>query len=64
MVRFATRIIRFLKAEDGPTAVEYGMILMLIFLACLSVVLAIGQVTEGSFDHSGKQITEAIEGHP
>ena len=32
--------IRFLKAEDGPTAVEYAVMLALIILAVIGTVLA------------------------
>ncbi len=64
MVRLVARIVRFLKAEDGPTAVEYAMMLMLIFLVCISAVVTLGQATDSSFDHSGKQITEAFEARP
>lgn len=61
MARLAKRIVRFLKSEDGPTAVEYAVMLMLIFLVCIAVVVTLGQATEDSFEHSGKQIIEAFE---
>ena len=64
MVRLTTRIIRFLKAEDGPTAVEYAVMIALILLVCISAVVTVGQSTAGSFEHSGKQLTEAFEARP
>ena len=57
-----TRIRRFLKAEDGPTTVEYAMMVMLIFLACISAVVSVGQSTSQSLEHSGDRITEST-GH-
>ncbi len=55
------RIRRFLKAEEGPTTVEYAMMVMLIFLACISVVVTVGQSTAESFQHSGNEITESMQ---
>ena len=52
-------IARFLKAEEGPTAVEYAMLLLLIFLACLSAIVLLGQSTTRSFDNSGTEIQSA-----
>ncbi len=58
------RIARFLKAEDGPTAVEYAMMVMLVFLVCISTVVTVGQSTSASFEASGNEISEAFEAHP
>ena len=55
-------IVRFLEAEEGPTAVEYAMLLMLIFLVCISVIVLLGQSTTHSFDHSGQQMESAMHG--
>jgi pilus assembly protein Flp/PilA len=33
---------RFLKAEDGPTAVEYAVMLALIVVVCISAITALG----------------------
>ena len=41
MSAFALRIRRFLVSEDGPTAVEYAVMLALIVVVCL---VAIGQI--------------------
>jgi pilus assembly protein Flp/PilA len=50
------RILRFLKTTDGPTAVEYGVILALIFLVCITAVVMLGKSTQSSFQHSSDQI--------
>ena len=55
-------ILRFLIAEDGPTAVEYAIMLMLVFLACLSVVVVLGQSASTSFEDSSTSIEEAFDG--
>jgi len=41
MKRLAGSIRRFLVSEDGPTAVEYAVMLALIVVVCL---VAIGQI--------------------
>ncbi|MDP6468052.1 MAG: Flp family type IVb pilin [Pirellulaceae bacterium] len=39
-----TRILQFLREEDGPTAVEYAVMLALIIIVCIgSVTLAGGE---------------------
>ena len=38
----AKRVHRFLVAEDGPTAVEYAVMLALIIIVCLVAIGSIG----------------------
>ena len=42
MMNFAKKVQRFLASEDGPTAVEYAVMLALIVIVCLSAISAIG----------------------
>jgi len=35
-------VTRFLKAEDGPTAVEYAVMLALIVVVCITAITALG----------------------
>ncbi|MFI5461226.1 MAG: Flp family type IVb pilin [Isosphaerales bacterium] len=42
-------ISRFLVSEDGPTAVEYAVMLSLIVIACVAVVTSLGQSISGTF---------------
>jgi pilus assembly protein Flp/PilA len=46
MRKFTNSIVKFLKSEDGPTAVEYAVMLALIIVVCLAAITAIG--TKGS----------------
>ncbi len=40
-----TRVLRFLRSEDGPTSVEYAVMLALIIITCIgAITLAGGQV--------------------
>lgn len=43
----ATR--RFLASEDGPTAVEYALMLSLIVLVCITSIKAIGTSANTTF---------------
>ena len=36
------RTIRFLKQEDGPTAVEYAVMLALIVVVCIAAITTLG----------------------
>lgn len=43
------RTICFLKKEDGPTAVEYAVMLSLIIVVCISAVTTLGSNANHSF---------------
>ncbi len=52
MVRaFARTVVDFLKREDGPTAVEYAVMLALIVVVCIAAVASIGGNTNASFNN-------------
>ena len=40
---------RFLVSEDGPTAVEYAVMLALILVACITIVTSLGTSVSGTF---------------
>jgi len=42
MRRFYQSLKQLLQAEDGPTAVEYAVMLALIIVVCISAVTAMG----------------------
>ena len=47
------RILRLIRAEDGPTAVEYAVMLALIVVVCLVAIQTLGARTEDVFDAAG-----------
>jgi len=50
MLRTVSRqVVRFLKAEDGPTAVEYAVMLALIIVVCIGAVTTLGTRANGTF---------------
>jgi pilus assembly protein Flp/PilA len=40
--RFVKPAVKFLKAENGPTAVEYAVMLALIIVVCIGAVATLG----------------------
>jgi pilus assembly protein Flp/PilA len=44
-----SKVRRFLSSEDGPTAVEYAVMLALILVACISIVTTLGTTVSGTF---------------
>jgi len=53
-------IKRLLVGEDGPTAVEYAVLLALIVAACIGAIQTMSQATRDSFDTSSNAISKAI----
>jgi pilus assembly protein Flp/PilA len=53
---FLTQVAEFLKREDGPTAVEYAVMLSLIIVVCLAAISVLGQKASGTFDSVGQTI--------
>jgi pilus assembly protein Flp/PilA len=49
MRKFGESIVRFLKSEDGPTAVEYAVMLAIIIVVCLVAITAIGTNANKTF---------------
>ena len=47
--RCASHVVRFLKREDGPTAVEYAVMLALIIVVCLIAITALGSNANATF---------------
>jgi pilus assembly protein Flp/PilA len=56
MKSFASKVQRFLASEDGPTAVEYAVMLALIVIVCLTAIQAIGTNANITFDSVAKKL--------
>jgi pilus assembly protein Flp/PilA len=48
--------VSFLKREDGPTAVEYAVMLALIVVVCIAAITAIGRNSNQTFSTVGSAI--------
>lgn len=57
MNKIVASVVEFLKEEDGPTAVEYAVMLALIVVVCITSVKAIGTAADGKFDEVADAIT-------
>jgi len=47
--QFNQALVRFLKNEDGPTAVEYAVMLALIIVVCITAIQALGSNANKTF---------------
>jgi pilus assembly protein Flp/PilA len=56
MRSFAQKVSRFLKSEDGPTAVEYAVMLALIIVVCLTAITTLGQRANDTFNNVANTI--------
>jgi pilus assembly protein Flp/PilA len=50
MKHLVTSVTRFLVSEDGPTAVEYAVMLALIVVVCLTAIQAVGTNANNKFN--------------
>jgi pilus assembly protein Flp/PilA len=48
-MRYWKKIAQFLNAEDGPTAVEYAVMLALIVVVCITAITALGTNANAAF---------------
>ncbi len=53
---FVPAVKRFLESEDGPTAVEYAVMLALIVIVCLTAIQAIGTNANATFTEVAGQL--------
>jgi pilus assembly protein Flp/PilA len=56
MKSFAWKVRRFLVLEDGPTAVEYAVMLALIVIVCLGAITTLGTNANTTFTNVGASI--------
>ena len=56
MIQFAKSVTRFLVGEDGPTAVEYAVMLALIIVVCLTAIQAVGTNSSTTFTNVSGQL--------
>jgi pilus assembly protein Flp/PilA len=52
-------LVQFLKAEDGPTAVEYAVMLALIIVVCIVSITALGRNANSTFSAVGSAVKPA-----
>jgi pilus assembly protein Flp/PilA len=51
MAKWLGRMRRFLQAEDGPTAVEYAVMLAMIIVVCIAAIGALGSNASNTYSN-------------
>jgi pilus assembly protein Flp/PilA len=51
MRHWVNKAAQFLKEEDGPTAVEYAVMLALIIVVCIAAISALGSNASNTFSN-------------
>jgi pilus assembly protein Flp/PilA len=56
MKKFLNSVVNFVKREDGPTAVEYAVMLALIIVVCITAITALGTNANKTFTTVGTAV--------
>ena len=56
MEKLTRFVADFLKREDGPTAVEYAVMLALIIVVCITAITTLGKNANNTFSSVGNTI--------
>ena len=59
MRQLTQSVVNFMKREDGPTAVEYAVMLALIIVVCLAAITTLGQNANTTFTTVGGKLASA-----
>jgi pilus assembly protein Flp/PilA len=49
-------VVSFICEEDGPTAVEYAVMLALIIVVCITAITTLGSNASNTFSYVGTQV--------
>jgi pilus assembly protein Flp/PilA len=56
MKRYTNALVSFLRNEDGPTAVEYAVMLALIIVVCITAIATLGSNANNTFSYVASQV--------
>jgi pilus assembly protein Flp/PilA len=56
VIRFIKSLLSFVKKEDGPTAVEYAVMLSLIIIVCIASITTLGKNANSAYSFVGSNI--------
>jgi pilus assembly protein Flp/PilA len=59
MRKTVKNVVNFLKREDGPTAVEYAVMLALIIVVCIAAITTLGKNANSTFSNVANSIGTA-----
>ena len=54
------KLLKFLRSEDGPTSVEYAVMLAMLLGVCIASIGLVGQETSDSVQESSDRIETAF----
>ena len=57
MPKILARVVPFLRREDGPTTVEYAVMLALIIVVCVTTVTQLGAKTKIPFQNVSSSLS-------
>lgn len=57
-----TRLRKLVHDDNGPTAVEYAVMLALIIVLCLAAIRAIGMSTNQSLNSTANALNKSVNG--
>ena len=60
MSKLSNFVVEFLKREDGPTAVEYAVMLALIIVVCITAITALGTNANKTFTSVSNTIASTV----
>ena len=60
MHNIAKRVVSFVKSEDGPTAVEYAVILALFICVCIVAIVVLGDGANDTFSVVSPSTTPSV----
>jgi pilus assembly protein Flp/PilA len=49
-------LVNFLRNEDGPTAVEYAVMLALIIVVCITAITTLGSNANNTFSYVATEV--------
>ena len=53
--------VNFLRNEDGPTAVEYAVMLALIIVVCITAISTLGSNASNTFSNASLNIAAGVQ---
>jgi pilus assembly protein Flp/PilA len=59
MRKVTQKVVEFLRQEDGPTAVEYAVMLALIIVVCIAAITTLGSNANNTFSSVAVSATPA-----
>ena len=56
MRKLGQALVNFVKGEEGPTAVEYAVMLALIIVVCITAITTLGTNANNTFSYVGTRV--------